>query len=378
MDISIFEDQTGLKLYPDKKADKDNRIVSFFNNNIDLYIEKLGNNLIAYCHLIAYRASSRPLGYFIVYKDNYKDNFFTNLKKDVDKVISQLDLKPRADHLDNLIFENIQKFDDRYQYGKEDTDAVIYSINRGRNLGYSTNNIREISSFSNYILRNINNVKISIASSENELGNINFLIDKKDGETLKKTAKTIQAISESKGMLVEKKKSEIAESGRVKINEGIIKIKEGSDVLKNAGYSDVDIIKEIDKKLNDFVPIYRKKMYETGEKSKGIEIIEKEPAEKKSNPYIKAILIFFGILVIATVVMYFLNPTVMNEKLHSIKEKFSPPAKITPSPTPIPTIPIPTPTKIIPIVTTVAPNTTVAHNTSTTTTPTPKVSSNTP
>ena len=83
MDITIYEDQTGLMLFPVEKTEKNIQIVSFFNNNIDLFLEKIGDNLAIYCHLIASKASSRPIGYYVIFKDVYNDQIFSNFKKEI-------------------------------------------------------------------------------------------------------------------------------------------------------------------------------------------------------------------------------------------------------------------------------------------------------
>lgn len=251
MDITIYEDQTGLMQFPDKRSEKDSKIVNFFNNNVDLYIDKIGNNITIYCHLIAFKASTRPLGYYIIGKDIYSDIVFANFKKDVDKILKNLELQPRTGHVDNTIFENIQRFDDKYQYYKEDINIIKETVNYGRNLEYSAGDIKDTSAFCKGILKNTNNIKISISSTKNNLGNINIIVDKKSSEPLKRTYSTEQIIREQRERLLEKKKAEEGAPGLSKIKDNFDRIKEGADILKNAGYSNSEIRNEINKKVNE-------------------------------------------------------------------------------------------------------------------------------
>lgn len=318
MDLIIYEDQTGLMQFPDKRSEKDSKIVNFFNNNIDLYVDKTGNNLTIYCHLIAFKASTRPLGYYIIGKDIYSDSIFTNFKKDVDRILKSLELQPRMGHIDNTIFENIGRFDDRYQYYKEDIDIVKDVINHGRNLEYSAGDIREVSAFCKDILRNTNNVKISISSTKNNLGNINILINKKSSESLKRTYSTEQIIDQQREMLREKKKAEEGAPGLIKIREGFDKIKEGTDILRNAGYNNLEIRNEIDRRVGDITvkfPTYIERHEPEKREKIGVQIKKEVTEDSKdkdieidketTKSYVKIILIIFGVVTILTVAIVF-------------------------------------------------------------------------
>lgn len=361
MDLTIYEDQTGLMQFPDKRSEKDSKIVNFFNNNVDLYIDKVGNNLTIYCHLIAFKASTRPLGYYIIGRDIYSDNIFVNFKKDVDRILKSLELQPRTGHVDNAIFENIERFDDRYQYYKEDIDIVKDVISYGRNLEYSAGDIREVSAFCKDILRNNNNIKISISSTKNNLGNINILINKKSSESLKRTDSTEQIINQQREMLREKKKAEEGAPGLIKIREGFDKIKEGADILKNAGYNNLEVRNEIDRKVSDITirfPTYIEKR--EPEKREKIEVPKLEIVgddkdkdikigEDTTRSHVKIILAIFGIVTILAVVMVFrfgiLSADILPNNIRSY-------IGLTPEPTETPVIeetstPLPTMTPVI-------------------------------
>lgn len=342
MEIIIYEDQTGEMQFPEKRQEKDSKIVSFFNNNIDLYIEKIGDSLTIYCHLIAFKASTRPTGYYIVYKDIYGDSIFTNFKKEIDKILKGLEFQPKTGHQDNIIFENIVKFDDRFQYYKEDTDIVIEAIKYGRNLEYSAGDIKEISAFCKDILKITNSIKISVSSTKNNLGNINILINKKHSESLKRTDSTEQIISEQRERLREKKKAEDGAPGLIKIKEAFDGVREGVDILKSAGYNNLEIRNEIERKKDELFmrfPTYisrerEPKKIETGiptvttEKLKDEEYEDVEIDKNTTKSHIKLMITIVGIVtVVAAIIVIVAYPNILPE---SVKDMI-----IKPTPTPI-------------------------------------------
>ncbi len=263
MEIMIYEDQTGFMQFPEKRSIKDSKIVSFFNNNVDLYIEKIGNNLTIYCHLIAFKASTRPTGYYIIYKDIYNDEIFSNLKRDIDNLLKKLEFKSKTGHKDNLIFENITMFDSASGSSyKEDTHVLIEAMKNGRNLEYSAGDIKDISDFCKNILKkNPNNIKISIASTKNALGNINILLNKKGTESLKKIGDTEQTINEYRERIREREKEARGLPGKTKIRSAFEQIREGADILRNVGYNNLEIRNEIDRNKEEIFakfPVYTK------------------------------------------------------------------------------------------------------------------------
>lgn len=186
MDLTIYEDQTGLMLFPEEKLEKNNKIVNFFNNNIDLYLQKAGNNLTIYCHLIAYKVSARPLGYYIICQCRNEENIFSDFKKELNDILKKLELKPRYGHADNVIFENLEKFDNRNiasDYLRRDIDKFAKVLRR---LDYFGGDISQISAFCGYALENIDNIEISISEDKSEFGNINILLNKNYADPLKR------------------------------------------------------------------------------------------------------------------------------------------------------------------------------------------------
>lgn len=338
MEIIIYEDQTGEMQFPEKRSEKDSKIVSFFNNNIDLYIEKVGNNLTIYCHLIAFKASSRPTGYYIVYKDIYTDNIFTNFKKEIDKILKELEFQPKTGHQDNIIFENIVKFDDRSQYYKEDTDIIIEAIIQGRNLEYSAGDIKEMSAFCKDILKTTRNTKISLSSTKNNLGNINILIDKKHSESLKRSDNTEQIINQQRERLKEKKKVEDGGPGLVKIKDAFDRAKEGADILKIAGYNNLEIRNIIERNKDDLFsrfPTYTSREREAKEVIK-TEEEEYEDDKDTMKSHIKLIVAIIGIIITVTGIIVIVSyPNILPDSIRDmvIRPTPMPTPDISPEPT---------------------------------------------
>ncbi len=261
MDITIYEDQTGLMLFPVKKTEKDTRIVSFFNNNVDLYIEKNDNiggdirdNFTICCHLMAFEESARPLGYYIIYKGAYNDSVFSNFKRDVDGILNEQRINPRIGHEDNMIFENMYIFD-RDQYYKEfieDSDGIREAI-KNRKIEYSSGDIKEISAFCNTVLKNIGGVKISISSTRYDIGDINILLNKKQVEPLRKIGNTEQIIKDAIYALKLHKKRENGAPIISKMKDGL---KENIDKLVKIEYSPWEIKNEITNITTDILDGY--------------------------------------------------------------------------------------------------------------------------
>lgn len=233
MELTLYEDQTGQSLFPDTK-EKNERIVMFFNKGIDLYIEKKGDNIDIFCHVLAKRGSERNQGYYIRYKENYNRDYFTPFKKYAQEVLIKLKLQVISDDIGNTIFENIEKFDNGGTH--KDIDIII-SVLKEDVLVYKDGNINEISKLCNDILSNIKDVKISISSEDSKLGNINILRNMYEGH-LSPTENTVQTLERHKKRSEQKRKDDIKKSAKEKIKEGI-------DTLKNIGYSIDDIKRDL-------------------------------------------------------------------------------------------------------------------------------------
>lgn len=233
MELTLYEDQTGQSLFPDTK-EKNERIVMFFNKGIDLYIEKKGDNIEIFCHVLAKRGSERNQGYYIRYKENYNRDYFTPFKKYAQEVLIKLKLQVISDDIGNTVFENIEKFDNDETHKNID---IIVSALKEDVLVYKDGNINEISKFCNETLGNIKDIKISISSEDSKLGNINISRNRYE-EHLSPTENTVQILERHKKRLEQKRKDDIKRSAKEKIKEGI-------DTLKNIGYGIDDIKKEL-------------------------------------------------------------------------------------------------------------------------------------
>ncbi len=263
MDIMIYEDQTGLMLFPTKKTEKDVQIVSFFNNNVDLYADKIGDNVTIYCHLMAFETSSRPLGYYVIYKNVYGDNVFSNFKKDMDNILNRLKIQPRIGHEDNVIFENIGNFDDGYQCVHKDTEIILKALELNKRLSYNVGNIKDITIFCRQLLKMNKRIKIAILTGKSDMGDVNILRNKMYQERLAPTDETkiildeqkesiARKLSEDNRKIIEEKKRIDGDVGDNKIREGITSIKDGLRIKRSAGYVTSEIDTDI-RKINNAI-----------------------------------------------------------------------------------------------------------------------------
>jgi hypothetical protein len=241
VDIEIYEDQTGLMIFPEKRSDKNREIVRLFDNKVELFIKKTGNKLEIYCYILSHKGFSRDLGYYIVYKDNYTDNSFTNFKNDARNIIQKLEFQLSTDSTETIIFNNIEKFDSYERY-RGDIDAIINSLNSYSSLEYRSGNIKQIAVFCKELLRDINNITIAISSETSKLGSVNILINKKYDEHLTPTENTIAILNDNRRKMVDNKKREEGERGKNKIVEGFVLIKDGVNIIKNTGNDPTEIV----------------------------------------------------------------------------------------------------------------------------------------
>lgn len=334
MELEVFEDQTGDRLYPISKIDKDEKIKRFFNNNVNLHIEKRGDKLTINCHIIARKGLDRYQGYYVRCIDNYNDNSFSNFSKSADKILRDLELEPKFGDIENTIFDNIQKFDSKGHH-KEDIYIIINAINSNDILDYRAGNIDEISALCNDILIKINNIKIVISSEESRLGDINILRNKYE-ESLKPTDNTKQIYDKHRNKKIAEKKRIELDSGKSKIVEGFALVREGANIFKNAGSDPTEIITEETNKIIN-------KKIDANEKTKVNENINGNEKTKKKNGEdhvveINAstimVLILAGIAIIV-VISYFYNVPYISD----ITRKYY-------NPIDTPTTPVPTETSI--------------------------------
>ena len=241
MDIEIYEDQTGLMLFPEKRSDKNREIVRLFDNKVELFIKRAGAKLEIDCYILAHKGFSRDIGYYIIYKDEYTDYSFTNFKNEAKKILQKLEIQFHPDSTETILFNNIEKFDSYERY-HDDIDAIINAVNSYASLEYKSGNIRQTAIFCRELLRDINNIKIAISSEASKVGNVNILINKKNDESLIPTEDTRTILSENRRKIINNKKKEEAIRGKDKVIEGFVSIKDGVNILKSAGYDPTEII----------------------------------------------------------------------------------------------------------------------------------------
>ena len=300
MNIKVYEDQTGLMVFPENRPQKDESVVKLFHNKVDLFVKKTGNNLEIDCYILAHKGLARDLGYYIIYTNFYNDAIFTNFKKDTDKILQDLKLQVSYNNPENIIFDNIEKFDPKlgtkldYGYG-HNIDVVKNVVGEGKHLEYTTGDINEISIFCRDILKKINNVEIYITSGDEiELGNINI--------SRKKNEKLFYPSESTKQILNEYEKKEGEKLGKAKIAEGFSgPIKDGIDMFKNLGRDPTDsIIGEMNKVVD------MNKIYNTlANKINNGDETKKEGLGIISKIFIFLIILVIGIVIGVTGQLYF-------------------------------------------------------------------------
>lgn len=248
MNVKIYEEQTGLIIFPivpGKEPDKDESIINFFNNGVDLYVEKKAKELRISCHVVVKSDQDKNKGYYIKSISKFEDDSFTEFKKESNKTLRALGFQHDIDDMNNMMLDNIEKLDIDI-YCHEDTEIIAHVLESGEYLEYKAGNIDEITIFCKDILRKIVNSKIAISSRENTLGDINIFRTRKHEEPLLSNARTRQVLDKLRTDLIEKKRQEDENLARYKINDGTNLIKEGLTILRSTGYEPKDISKEID------------------------------------------------------------------------------------------------------------------------------------
>ena len=192
MRIRIFEDQTGFELFPDKSFSKNNNIVRFFDNNIDLYATKGDPEkdfLVISCYALIQKGQERAIGCYILGGDKYADNIFTNFKNDANNTLKKIGYSLHSDNIENAIFNGLEKFD-LDAPTKENTDKIFEALESKEKLNYNAGDITEIAVFCRKILKTVEKINIAISTDKTSVGNINILRSKNDHERLIPTVET--------------------------------------------------------------------------------------------------------------------------------------------------------------------------------------------
>lgn len=295
MDIKIFEDQTGLMMFPEKSLDKTSSknmdVVKLFDNKIDLRIINREDSLEITCYLLVHRGQERAIGCYIVGKDKYTDRTFGNFKKDANDALRNIGFEHHHNNEENVVFDHIGKFDIDGQSHK-DIDLIVEAKNSGERVGYKGGDIGEIAVLCRQVLKKISSIDIVISTVENNMGHINVIRSKIHDERLSPTSQGKQAldrqirkaeqrrVEEQKKLEIERmrklkededrKKEEyrLAEENRKleeeknkqkereivdnKVGQGTALVKEGLDIKRKAGYSDLEVDSDI-RIMNDVI-----------------------------------------------------------------------------------------------------------------------------
>lgn len=262
MDIKIFEDQTGLMMFPEKSLDKMSSknmdIVKLFDNKIDLRISNIEDFLEVTCYLLVRRGQERAIGCYIVGRDKYTDRIFGNFKKDANSALKNIGFEHHYDSTENVVFDHMEKFDMDGQSHK-DIDLIVEAKNSGEHANYKGGDVGEIAVFCRQILKRISSVDIVISTVESNLGNVNITRSKIHGELLSPTVQGKQIldrqirkaeqmrteeqrlVEENRKLEEEKVKQKEREVVDLNIEKGTALVKEGLDIKRKAGYSDHEI-----------------------------------------------------------------------------------------------------------------------------------------
>lgn len=290
MDIRIFEDQTGLMMFPEKYLDKTSSrnmdIVKLFDNKIDLRMTYREDFLETTCYLLVHRGQERAIGCYIVGKGKFVDSYFDTFKNDANDVLKKIGFEHHYDNTENVVFDNIEKFDTSGQPHK-DIDLIVEAKNSGEYVNYKGGDIGEIASLCRQILKRINNIDIVISTVESNLGHVNIVRSKIHDERLFPTSQGKQVLDglirkaeqrrneENRKKDLAKRKLEeekarledmenrknVAKLADYNIEKGVVLIEEGLEIKRKAGYEDsyidynTGIINDVvNGKLSDFPP----------------------------------------------------------------------------------------------------------------------------
>jgi hypothetical protein len=197
MDIKIFEDQTGLMMFPEKYLDKTSLrnmdIVKLFDNKIDLRITYREDILETTCYLLVHRGQERAIGCYIVGKGKFVDDYFGTFKNDANDVLKKIGFEHHYDNAENAVFDNIEKFDTSGQPHK-DIDLIVEAKNSGEHINYKGGDIGEMASLCRQILGRINNIDIVISTVESNIGHVNVARSKMHDERLLPTSQGKQVL----------------------------------------------------------------------------------------------------------------------------------------------------------------------------------------
>jgi hypothetical protein len=178
MDIRIFEDQTGLMMFPEKRLDttsqKNTDVIKLFDNKIDLTITNRENEIEIMCYLLIHRGHERAIGCYIIGKDKYSDRTFENFKRDADSALKNIGFEHHHDEKENIVFDHIDEFDRDGQLHR-DIDLIMEARSSEERVGYKGGNIGEIATLCRQILKKINDMKIVISTVESNLGYVNII-----------------------------------------------------------------------------------------------------------------------------------------------------------------------------------------------------------
>ena len=284
MDLKIYDGQYGKMMYP--KTDEENILIKkFFNEKLDLYIDKEGKYITIYCKiyaLVTKKDETRTEALYIIYKDEYADNSFSRFEYETAKILGKLGHKIIDNKTQNIIYKDIKKFDikidvdDRPDSSKivlyqetvlpKNYDDIKYLLKHGEHIELKTGKINDIITFYKNIVRHFVNISIAIFTGDilaNE-SSINIFLDKNPEIQFSLTDKTKKILDDHAKELEKNRKNEIKQNAKIEtmhrfdstIN-GLTAVIQGIRNMKNAGCDESEIEKVILSKKNDVMDKFK-------------------------------------------------------------------------------------------------------------------------
>ncbi|PWB51257.1 MAG: hypothetical protein C3F06_10590 [Candidatus Methanoperedenaceae archaeon] len=297
--FEIYDDQHGKMIHPVIGTTINEKMKSFFIKKIRLYIEKAENGqLNIICNISAHEKMERIEGYYLSYRDTYTENSFTKFKKDSERSLTSLGFHLKSGlPADNIIFNNIEKFDLGVTiYDKkipEDYLPIIQALNDGNVLTFKGGRIDDIADFCRIILQNTKAVKIVLSSREekSEEGDIDIFLDKKFEENIAKTIETEKILQQKHREMEEErareeneKRNSLIDKERINIESSIIPVKECLEHLKDIGCDISYAKKDLSRFEKDIIMIKYDPFY-ASKREKGREKSYEEKREESLKKY---------------------------------------------------------------------------------------------
>lgn len=277
MVLEIYDGQHASIIYPNINRDENINIKRFYNENLDIYIERKHDDIIIYCKIRAYgdpnrlkeyynaRYANRTDPFYVFYKDKYTQDSFTNFKTDTKKIFDDLGFElVFTEERDNVIFRYIEKLDLVHTglnpLPPKDFDGIIHLIKDHERLEFKAGKFNDIATFCREILKsNIDNVTIVIFTGDTLVkeGSVNIFLGKNPEVSFALTDNTKKILDDYNKKLEKDRKEDVRRQAKRQANDemksghdtairGFILFEQGKESMRKAGYSESEIEKDSD------------------------------------------------------------------------------------------------------------------------------------